>query len=135
VISEHAELQDTFRAFFSREASPDRVRAAEQADPPGFDADLWSRARRLGIPDMAVDGATPADLAVVAEQHGRVLAPIPLVETFVARRLLDRVPEEQRPQVDDDSLVTLALRPAVGGLASLVPAGSIARAVVAVDDE
>ena len=37
-------LRDTVRAFFAKESPPSRVRAAEQAAPPGFDASLWSKA-------------------------------------------------------------------------------------------
>lgn len=130
--TEH-ELRKTFGAFFSREAGAERVRAAEAADPPGFDVDLWSRVRRLGVPDLAVEGATVADLAALAEEYGRALAPIPLVETLVARRLLGRVPAERRPGLDEGALVTVALRPAVEGVAAFVPAGAIASAVIALD--
>ena len=128
-------LRDTFRGFFARESSPERLRVAEQAEAPGFDADLWSQARALGVPDLAVDGATLADLAVIAEEYGRALAPIPLLEVLVASRLLDRVPTDRRAAGDEDAIVTVALQPVVDGVASLVPAGAVADAVVALHDD
>ena len=68
--------RDTFAAFFAKESPPEVVRAAE---PSGVDPALWERARALGVPAMATGGATLADLAVLAEEAGRHLAPIPLL--------------------------------------------------------
>jgi len=125
-------LRDTCRAFFARESPPDRVRAAEQATPPGFDAALWSKAATLGVPQLVRDGAQLADLVVIAEEYGRALAPIPLVESLVAARLLDAVGAAADPS---DELVTVAVRPAADGTARLVPAGAVADAVVALDGD
>jgi len=135
VTAEHHELRDAFRSFFRRQAAPDRLRGAEQADPPGFDADLWSHARSLGVPEMATEGATLADLAIVAEEYGRALAPIPLLETVVASRLLAQV--DPRGLVDhvEPSVLTLALRSTVDGVASLVPAGAVADTLIALEDD
>ncbi len=124
-------LRDAFRSFFSRESPPERVRAAETARPPGFDADLWARAGTLGLPGLAVEGATLADLTVIAEEAGRALVPIPVVETLVAARLLDRLGAAD--QVRPDSLVTVAVRPAEEGVASLVPAGAVADRLLVCD--
>ncbi|HEV2993219.1 MAG TPA: acyl-CoA dehydrogenase [Acidimicrobiia bacterium] len=130
-MSEHeAELRSTFRAFFAKEAPPDRVRAADARQPPGFDPTLWAQARALGVPEM--DGASLADLAVVAAEHGRALAPIPLVEAIVAARLLARLPHRA---ADPVTLGTLAVQPAADGVAPLVPAGAVADAVVALDGD
>jgi 3-oxochol-4-en-24-oyl-CoA dehydrogenase len=133
VSSEPDPLRDTFHTFFAREADPERVRAAEALEPPGFDADLWARARTLGLPTLAVEGATLADLGVIAEEYGRALAPIPLIETLIAQRLLARAPADVRPP--DDALVTVALRPTVDGIATLVPAGAVADLAVVLHDD
>ncbi len=125
-------LRDTCRAFFTNESPPSRVRAAEAATPPGFDPALWSKTATLGVPDLVRDGAQLRDLAVIAEEYGRALAPIPLVESLVAARLLaTHHPADDPPP----SLVTVALRPAEQGVARLVPAGAIADAVVALDGD
>jgi alkylation response protein AidB-like acyl-CoA dehydrogenase len=127
-------LATTFGTFFAREATTDRVRAAE---PLGFDAALWESARSLGVPEMAIGGATLADLAVVAEVAGRHLAPIPLVGSLVALRLLERLGDQHlAPElVSGQTILTLALRPVVKGIAELVPNGAIAAAVIALDGD
>jgi alkylation response protein AidB-like acyl-CoA dehydrogenase len=84
-------------------------------------------------------GASLLDLVLVAEQHGRHVAPAPLVEAQVAARLvarLDRPPDGLVEEVlAGRRLVTIAVRPARGGRAELVPAGAVADdAVVLVDD-
>jgi alkylation response protein AidB-like acyl-CoA dehydrogenase len=134
MTAEHDALRDTFRSFFTREAPPERVRAAEAAEPPGFDEALWTRIGTLGVPDLAVEGATLAELAIVAEEYGRALAPIPLIEALVAVRLLNRLDDggvvaTTRP--DPKALVTLAVRPVRDHVAPLVPAGAVASAVLA----
>jgi alkylation response protein AidB-like acyl-CoA dehydrogenase len=118
LTEEQLALQRAFASFFAGESTPERVRAAE---PLGFDASLWQRVRELGVPSMGLD-ASLLDLAVVAEQAGRHLGSVPLVETLVATRLRG---------VDDDTLATIALR--AGG--RLVPAGAVADVVVALDGE
>jgi alkylation response protein AidB-like acyl-CoA dehydrogenase len=125
---EQAALRETFATFFAKESSPDVVRAAE---PTGFDDALWARVRGLGIPGIAVEGASLADLTLIAQEAGRHLAPIPLVDSMVAVRLLDRL--DHRPR--SEMIEVFAPRPAIDGTTHLVPAGAIADAVVASDDE
>lgn len=127
-------IRDAFDRFFARDAGPARTRAAETRDTPGFDPDLWQRARSLGVPALAVEGATLTDLATVAEAWGGALAPIPLVEPLVALRLVDRLrtpPDHEH--VDGSAILTIALQPVVDHVAPLVPAGAVAAAVVARD--
>ena len=99
--------------------------SARASEPSGFDPELWSSLVATGVVEMAVPeeagggGASMVDLALVAEQVGRFLAPAPVIEAQVAARLLGAVP---------DQLVTFAPRPG-----SLVPAGAVADAVVTAD--
>jgi alkylation response protein AidB-like acyl-CoA dehydrogenase len=123
-------LRDTCRAFFTNESPPSRVRAAEDATPPGFDGALWAKAGALGVPGLVRDGASCHDLATIAEESGRALAPIPVVESLVAARLLLDCDADV-----SDGLVTLAVRPAEHGTARLVPAGAVATAVLALDGD
>lgn len=82
-------------------------------------------------------GATMLDLALVAEQVGRFLAPAPIIESQVAVRLLAHlsasVPvaaEALRAAIGGESILTLALHPGSGGQARLVPAGLVADQVI-----
>jgi alkylation response protein AidB-like acyl-CoA dehydrogenase len=138
---EQRALRDAFRAFFTRECPSERVRAAE---PTGFDAELWRqlvemRAVAMGVPEAnGGDDAGLVELALVAEEVGRAVAPVPFIEAAVVARLLARcgAPAESwcRDALDGTKLVTLALRPVRTGDRQLVPAGAVADAVVALVD-
>jgi alkylation response protein AidB-like acyl-CoA dehydrogenase len=127
---EQEQLVGAFDALYTKHAAPEQVRDAE---PGGFDAALWERLRELGAVAMAVGeahggwGASPLDLALVAEQHGRAVAPAPLIEGQVAARLLARVGSGHLEQaLSGNRLVTLALHPSRAGEARAVPAAAVA---------
>ncbi len=138
---EQEQLAGSFRDLFAKEASVERVRAAE---PVGFDHGLWTALGEVGATAMAVPtdaggwGASLIDLALVAEQAGRFVAPAPIVESQVAARLLAATGaagalDPLRRTLDGTSIVTLALHPAVGGQARLVPAGAVADLAIVLD--
>jgi alkylation response protein AidB-like acyl-CoA dehydrogenase len=143
LTEEQEQLVDAFAGLYSRQATTERVRDAE---PLGFDAALWAQVHEMGAVAMAVDeaaggwGASPLDLALVAEQHGRFVAPAPLVEAQVAARLLARVDAPAAHTalsraVAGEQLVTLALHPARDGRAGLVPAAAVADAAIVRDGD
>jgi alkylation response protein AidB-like acyl-CoA dehydrogenase len=137
--SEQEQLVEAFASLYAKESPPERVRAAE---PGGFDKALWERVLDLGVVTMAVGegaggwGASLLDLVLVAEQQGRALASAPIIEAQAAARLLERIGSGPLDEVlAGERLVTLALHPARGGVAGLVPAGAVADdAIVMVDD-
>jgi alkylation response protein AidB-like acyl-CoA dehydrogenase len=137
--AEQVALRETFAAFFAKESSTTVVRAAE---PLGFDAELWGQLMGLGVTTMGVpesqggDGAGLVELVLAAEECGRALAPVPLVETTVAGRLLAAVgtPDAQAwlaGLASGEHIVTVALHRARGDERQLVPAGAICDAVIA----
>lgn len=115
-------LQDTVRRLFETECTPARLRSAEAS---GFDQALWEKLVSLGIPAMRAAGMSLLDAAVVAEEAGRRVAPIALVEAIVAATLLG----------DRDGIATLALRPIANVPTQLVPGGGVAEWIVALDGE
>jgi alkylation response protein AidB-like acyl-CoA dehydrogenase len=142
---EQQHLRENLSSFFSKESTPERVRAAE---PSGFDPELWGKIAAMGLPAMAVPedlgggGASVLDLVLTTEEFGRKIAPAPLIEAVVATNLLGRVcgtggsKAAHRLLADavaGEALVSLALHPLVGGVARLVPAGAVADAVLCVD--
>jgi alkylation response protein AidB-like acyl-CoA dehydrogenase len=145
---EQQQLVEAFAALYAKHAPSERVRAAE---PSGFDADLWGQLGETGVVAMAVGedtggwGASLLDLTLVAEQHGRFVAPAPLVEAQVAARLLARLSQARQgtdPTVttlavvlSGERLVTVALHPARDGRASLVPAAAVADEAVVLDGD
>ena len=95
-------IDGAFGAFFAAESPIEAVRAAA---PVGFDPRLWASLAAMGgagmaLPEPQGDGASLADLAVVARQLGRHLAPVPLIEHSVACRLLAAAATESDPGSD-----------------------------------
>jgi alkylation response protein AidB-like acyl-CoA dehydrogenase len=91
---DHTDLQSAYQKFFKTNCSIDVVWAAEAT---GFDKGLWERLCATGATTMPLpeavggDGATMVDLALVAEELGRVLAPVPWIDHVCAARLLARL--------------------------------------------
>src|SRR6059058_5713300 len=136
---EQQQLAEAFASLYADAAAPEQVRATE---PLGHLPALWERLVETGAVEMAVPeaagggGASLLDLALVAEQHGRHVAPAPLIEAQVAARLLSRLPagaDTLAAVLAGERLVTIAVRPVRNGTATLVPAGAIAAAVIALD--
>jgi alkylation response protein AidB-like acyl-CoA dehydrogenase len=139
-------LREMVEDFVVKESPIDVVRGAE---PLGFDAGLWRKVVDMGLASITVSealggaGAGFLDLTIAIEHVGRSLAPVPLIEAAVANHLLadlapgagDAAAALLAEAVAGDALVTLAVRPAAGGVARLVPAGAIADAVVALDGD
>lgn len=134
-------LRDAFADFFETQCPTARVRGAE---PHGFDEDLWRRlvdlrAVAMGLPEhVGGDGAGLVELAVVAEQFGKRLAPAPLIEAVVAARALAAVAPSPgdgvlTEAIDGTKLLTLALHPGTGP--QLVPAAAVADTVVGLVDD
>jgi len=84
-------FQETTRKFLEQEAPLTAVRALAD-DPAGFDRAWWARGAELGwtsflVPEDdgggSLSGAGVVDLAIVAEEMGRLVSPGPLVPTNV----------------------------------------------------
>jgi alkylation response protein AidB-like acyl-CoA dehydrogenase len=138
-------IKDAFADVFGRESTPARVRAVE-AD--GFDPDLWRLLVELGAPGIAVGedlggaGTGLVELVLMAEELGRRIACVPLVEAAVAARTIaDHAAESAAATalleeiLAGGALITFQPRPVQGGFASLVPAGAVADGILALDGE
>lgn len=135
IPEDQQEVRATFARLFEKESPAERVRAAEAV---GIDHELWKYLVDMGTFAISIDndhggaGAGLLDMAFVAEEQGRRLASVPLVEnTSAARVLADLGSALASELVDGQSIGTLALRPAVNGVATRVPAGAVADLVVA----
>lgn len=132
-------LKDTVARLFQDESTPERIRAAETT---GFDPALWGQLVALGIVGMRAlppedGGASLMDAAIVAEEVGRRLASVPVVEAMVATSLLHRAgaSDDILGQLEAGVVATLALSPVLRGQAQVVPAGSVAGLIVALEGE
>jgi len=136
---EQNQLVEVYTAVYTKHCSAEAVMAAE---PSGHSPQLWSRIQEVGAVEMAVgeadERASLLDLALAAEQHGRYLAPTPMIEAQVAARLLAALdsPDAEAALsavLAGEHLVTIAVRPAAGGTAALVPAGAVADHAIVLD--
>jgi len=143
---EQRDLIEHVGALLGKECPPERVRAAEHL---GFDKALWDHTVDFGLPLLALaesqggGGGGVQDLALVAEEYGRWLAPVPLVETAVVNgllaRLADRAEGSAAQTLLDEArqgvLVTLGLLPLGGNVTPLVQWGAVADAIVVLDGD
>jgi alkylation response protein AidB-like acyl-CoA dehydrogenase len=138
---EQEALRDTFAGFLAKECPTSVVRAAE---PLGHDPRLWEKLASMGALSMAVpeaaggEGAGVVDLALVAEEIGRVLAPVPLIEHVVAARLLAGAGSSEAMELvaaalDGSTILGLSLNDL--GVPRLVSSAAVADAVVGLDGD
>jgi alkylation response protein AidB-like acyl-CoA dehydrogenase len=87
--SEQNDLREAVRGLLARAYADSEQRRSVVKSEPGFDEKTWSRLAEmglLGLPFAEEDGgmgAGPIEVAIVAEEIGRVLAPEPFIETVV----------------------------------------------------
>jgi alkylation response protein AidB-like acyl-CoA dehydrogenase len=135
-------LRELVASFLTRNCPTSVVRASQ---PLGFDPALWDQLVKLGVVEMAVptdmggDGAGLVELAVVAEEIGRRLAPVPYIAHVVATRALAATlgaGDALSEALAATDPIAIALRPAAGGQRQLVPEAAVAQHVLAlVGDE
>jgi alkylation response protein AidB-like acyl-CoA dehydrogenase len=138
---DQTDLQAAYQKFFKSNCSIESVRAAEAT---GFDKSLWERLCATGATTMALpesvggDGATMVDLALVAEEIGRSLAPVPWIDHVCAARLLARLgalAEGDGAIVSGEQIVGMDPRQVDAGGRRLIPAGSVADHIVVRDGD
>ena len=135
---EQTMLRDTFRAFFRRECP---VKVVRDAAPVGYSDVLWGQLCAVDAPGLGAaaevggGGAGLVELALVAEELGAALAPVPFIEHTVAVRLLGAVGRSDwlKDAVRGRPIVSLALHAGAGP--QLVPAGALAGHVLVLDGE
>lgn len=135
---DHVALQAAYKQFFTTHCGIETVRAAEES---GFDKNLWERLCAMGATSMALpesvggDGATLVDLALVAEEIGRSLAPVPWIDHVCAARLLAGLGTAEPDVVSGNRLV--GFDPHQDGVTGprLLPTASIADQIIVRDGD
>ena len=133
------DIQGTARALVGERASAERVR--EHAEAGTTDTGLWKELGEIGWPGIAVaeehggQGLGMVELAILCEELGRAIAPVPFLPTVAAAAIIEHGgSDEQRARWLPD----LAAGRAIGAVASadsadLVVGGAEADVVVLVD--
>jgi alkylation response protein AidB-like acyl-CoA dehydrogenase len=139
---EQRAVSEAFAALFDKQATPQRVRAAESSPTIGFDQLLWRHyvdmgALGIGVPsDCGGGDGGLLELALVVEEAGRRVAPIPVVETAVAARVLGRLGRKELlgPVLTGSHIVSMATQ--FGPLSKqMLVDGAIADAVLTLDGD
>ncbi|MCU1671042.1 MAG: acyl-CoA dehydrogenase domain protein [Blastococcus sp.] len=87
--SEQNDLREAVRGLLERAYGDSEQRRKVVANDPGFDEKTWSRLAEMGLLGLPFAeehggmGAGPMEVAIVAEEIGRVVAPEPFVEAVV----------------------------------------------------
>ncbi len=96
--SEQTDLREAVAALLARAYGDSETRRKVTKTDPGFDEKVWTQLAEMGLLGLPFAeehggmGAGPVEVAIVAEEIGRVLAPEPFVEAVVlAGGLIDAV--------------------------------------------
>ena len=87
------EVQTLARQILSREVSPEKLAAYDEFRAERFDAELWGKLAEAGLLGVAVDEAYGGmgfgftELALLVEELGRSIAPLPLLAHVVSAAL------------------------------------------------
>jgi alkylation response protein AidB-like acyl-CoA dehydrogenase len=87
-----AEIRELARKILEEQATPDRLREIERGRD-NFDPDLWAALARANLLGVAVPaeyggmGQGFAELAVLVEECGRTVAPVPAIPTLIGAAL------------------------------------------------
>ncbi|SDE98160.1 hypothetical protein SAMN05660662_0521 [Blastococcus aurantiacus] len=96
--SEQNDLREAVAALLTRAYGDSEARRKVTKTDPGFDEKVWTQLAEMGLLGLPFAeehggmGAGPVEVAIVAEEIGRVLAPEPFIEAVVlAGGLIDAV--------------------------------------------
>jgi alkylation response protein AidB-like acyl-CoA dehydrogenase len=87
--SEQNDLREAVRGLLERAYGNSETRRKVALNDPGFDEKTWSRLAEMGLLGLPFAeehggmGAGPIEVAIVAEEIGRVIAPEPFIEAVV----------------------------------------------------
>src|SRR3954465_1766613 len=122
------DIQRTARELLGARATPERVR--EHAEAARTDDALWRELGELGWPGIAVaeehggQGLGIVELAIMCEELGRSVAPVPFLGTVLAAALIEQAGSDEQRSRWLPGLASGELIGAVGDERELVPGGA-----------
>jgi hypothetical protein len=96
LTDDQVSLQRLAREILTEQVTNDHLKALESASPSVFDRGLWQQLATVGLTGIAVPeshggaGLGFLDLAVIFEEIGRAVAPVPAVATLATAYVLGR---------------------------------------------
>src|SRR5919197_5407105 len=130
------DIQRTARELLAARAAPERVR--EHAEAGRSDDALWRELGELGWPGIAIaeehggQGLGAVELAILCEELGRSVAPVPFLPSVLAATLIEHAGSAEQRERWLPGLAAGELTGAVGDAPDLVPGGDGADIVVLV---
>jgi alkylation response protein AidB-like acyl-CoA dehydrogenase len=137
LTDDQRDIQRTARELLTSRATPERVR--EHAEAGRTDDALWAELGELGWPGIAVaeehggQGLGSVELAILCEELGRSVAPVPFLGTVLAATLIEHAGSGEQRERWLGGLAGGELTGAAGGTPELVPGGGGAAVIVLVD--
>ena len=137
LTDDQRDIQRTARELLGSRAGAERVR--EHAEAGRTDAALWQELGELGWPGIAVaeehggQGLGAVELAILCEELGRTVAPVPFLPTVLAAALIEHAGSDEQRERWLPGLATGELTGAAGDTPELVHGGAGAAVIVIVD--
>ena len=136
LTDDQRDIQRTARELLGSRATPERVR--EHAEAGRADEALWKELGELGWPGIAVaeehggQGLGSVELAILCEELGRAVAPVPFLPTVLAATLIEHAGSDEQRARWLPGLASGELTGAAGDAAELVHGGEGAGVIVLV---
>ena len=136
LTDDQRDIQRTARELLGSRATPDRVR--EHAEAGRTDDALWKELAELGWPGIAVaeehggQGLGAVELAILCEELGRSVAPVPFLPTVLAATLIEHAGSGEQRARWLPGLASGELSGAAGDTAALIHGGAGADVIVLV---
>lgn len=130
-------IKDVFSNFFIEQTGPE---SARNSVPLGFDSRAWERLAETGAHGMGVSlpeggGASLSELAIMSEEAGAHIAPLPIIDHIVSSRVLEKLNALETEVLTGALIAGIAIRPTTKEVAKSVPSGAIANRLIALHED
>jgi alkylation response protein AidB-like acyl-CoA dehydrogenase len=139
LTDDQRDIQRTARELLGSRATPERVR--EHAEAGKLDEALWKELGELGWPGIAVaeehggQGLGAVALAILCEELGRTVAPVPFLPSVLAATLIEHAGSDAQRERWLPGLASGELTGAAGDTPELVHGGAGAAVIVILDGD
>ena len=139
LTDDQRDIQRTARELLGSRAGAERVR--EHAEAGKVDEALWKELAELGWPGIAVaeehggQGLGAVELAILCEELGRTVAPVPFLPTVLAATLIEHAGSDAQRERWLPGLAGGELTGAAGDTPELVHGGAGAAVIVILDGD